>query len=128
MRGLIIVCSAPVMVDQSNANSSVAGSDLHDGFFVGWGAEKPLHIIAEPIGFGWYAQSVLIKLAVPVLIMKQDNCILSRIEIGEDHSAFHRGIGPQSHCGKPAGIIEKAVLIGQLDGTIESFETIIKTN
>ena len=61
------------MVVQGNADSFVVGVDLHDRFFIGWGAEKPLHIIAEPIGFSGYAQSVLIKLAIPVLVMKQDN-------------------------------------------------------
>jgi hypothetical protein len=49
------------MVDQDNANSFVA-VDLHDCFFEGWGAKKPLHIITEAIGFSGYTQSVRIKL------------------------------------------------------------------
>src|SRR5512134_3315298 len=94
------------MVDQDNANSFV-GVDLHDRFFEGWGAEKPPHIITEPIRFSGYTQGVRIKLAIPVLVMKQDNRVLSRIEIGEDHCTFLRRVGD---CGKPVGIIEEPSL------------------
>jgi hypothetical protein len=97
------------MVDQDNANSFVA-VDLHDCFFEGWRAEKPPHIIAESIRFSGYTQSVRIKLAIPVLVMKQDNRVLSRIEIGEDHCTFLRRVGPQSDCGKPVWIIEEPSL------------------
>ena len=111
------------MIDQSNANSFVAGIDFHNRFFEVWRAEKPTDIIAESIGFGRHAQSILIELAISVLVVKQDNGVLPRIEIGEDHCTFHRGVGPQSHCGKPARIVEEAILVGQFDSASETFKT-----
>ena len=41
---------------------------------------------------------------------------------------FIAGIGPQSHRGKPARIIEEAVLVGQFDGASETFKTVIKSD
>ena len=62
---------------ENDADSIVAGGNLHDCFSEGWGAKKPLHVIAEPIGFSGDAQHVLIKLAIPVLVMEQDNSVLA---------------------------------------------------
>jgi len=66
------------MIDEDDANSFVAAGDLHDCLSEGRGAKKPLHVIAEPIGFSGDAQHVLIKLAIPVLVMEQDNSVLAR--------------------------------------------------
>jgi hypothetical protein len=49
---------------ENDADSFVAGGDLHDCFSEGRRAKKPLHIIAEPIGLSGHAQHVLIKPAV----------------------------------------------------------------